>query len=168
MNSGCTRSLGAERTTVILIDDLHFAPEEGRALFASIAMAVPAHRVLLVGTMRPGVPEPWIAGISRLEHASHLTLPRLGPKDLVSLLGDSFRSRRLAEEVAGKVGVKSDGNPFFVFEIIRGLREGQFITQRKDGSWHTSRLSWRGRPGNRQNLAQPQLPGAPQSGLRDS
>ena len=57
-----TRGLAAERPTIVLIDDLHFAPEEGRALFASLAMAVPEHRVLLVGTMRPGVPEEWTAG----------------------------------------------------------------------------------------------------------
>ena len=26
-----------------------------------------------------------------------------------------------------RIAVKSDGNPFFVFEIIRGLREGQLL-----------------------------------------
>ncbi len=52
-----TRGLAAERTTVVLIDDLHFAPEDGRALFTSLALALPEHRVLLIGTMRPGVPE---------------------------------------------------------------------------------------------------------------
>ena len=36
--------------------------------------------------------------------------------------------------------MKSDGNPFFVFEIIRGLREGQFITQKDDGTWVTTRV----------------------------
>lgn len=63
-----TRGLAAERTTVVLIDDLHFAPEEGRALFASLALAVPDQRILLLGTVRPGVPEEWTAGITRLEH----------------------------------------------------------------------------------------------------
>ena len=48
-----TRGLAAERTTIVLIDDLHFAPEEGRALFSSLAMSVPGHRILLLGTLRP-------------------------------------------------------------------------------------------------------------------
>jgi tetratricopeptide (TPR) repeat protein len=66
-------------------------------------------------------------------------LQHLGPKDLGELLRDSFRSRQLAERLSFKIGEKSDGNPFFVFEIIRGLREGQFISRKPDGSWITTR-----------------------------
>ena len=51
------------------------------------------------------------------------------------LLGDAFKSGDLAEKLAGKIAVKSDGVPFFVFEMIRGLKEGQFITQLPDGSY---------------------------------
>lgn len=133
-----TRALAAERPTIVLIDDLHFAPEDGRALFASLALAIPGHPILLVGTMRPGVPEDWIANIERLEHASRTVLSRLGPKDLVLLLKDSFRSEHVAKGLAGQIALKSDGNPFFAFEIIRGLREGQFITQKPDGTWVTT------------------------------
>ncbi len=130
-----TRALGAERQTVVLIDDLHFAPDEGRALFTSLAMAAPGHRVLLIGTTRPGVSDDWTSGLTRLDQTSHVALNRLGPKDLVQLLEDTLQSEQLARELGNRIAVKSDGNPFFVFEILRGLREGQFITQLKDGSW---------------------------------
>ena len=130
-----TRGLAHERTTVVLIDDLHFAPEEGRALFASLALAAPGHRILLVGTMRPGLPEEWTANLERHDHAARMGLSRLGAKDLTSLLKDAFRSEQLAEELGFRIAEKSDGNPFFAFEIIRGLREGQFITQEADGAW---------------------------------
>jgi serine/threonine protein kinase/tetratricopeptide (TPR) repeat protein len=133
-----TRSFAASRPTVVLIDDLHFAPEEGRALFASLALAVPGHRILLVGTARPEINASWAAQIDRLEQASHLRLSRLGAKDLVLLLRDSLRSEHLAQELAAQIAVKSDGNPFFVFEILRGLREGQFLTRRPDGAWITT------------------------------
>jgi tetratricopeptide (TPR) repeat protein len=133
-----TRSFAADRPTVVLIDDLHFAPEEGRALFAALALAVPGHRILLVGAARPGLDEKWLGQIDRMDHASRLALPRLGTKDLVRLLADTLKSVHLAEELAGRIGVKSDGNPFFVFEILRGLREGQFITKRSDGTWATT------------------------------
>ncbi len=135
-----TRSLAAARPTIVLIDDLHFSPEEGRALFASLALAVPRHRIVLVGTARPSVPEKWLAQIDALEHATRLALPRLGAKDLVLLLRDALRSDHLAEELAAKIAVKSDGNPFFVLEILRGLREGQFLTRRPDGTWATTKL----------------------------
>jgi len=134
-----TRSLAAERTTVILIDDLHFAPEEGLALFSALAMAVPGCRLLLIGTSRPGVDEKWLADITRQDHASRIPLGRLGHRDLAELLKDSFQSEQLALGLAGQIGIKSDGNPFFAFEIIRGLREGQFITQTAEGTWISTR-----------------------------
>jgi len=92
----------------VLIEDLHFAPEEGRALFASLAMAAPGHRILLVGTTRRGSTR---SG-SRESNGSareRTSLARLGPKDLARLLTDAFHSERLAEELAGKIGIKSDG-----------------------------------------------------------
>ncbi|MHC4222400.1 MAG: protein kinase domain-containing protein [Planctomycetota bacterium] len=130
-----TRALAEERPTVVLIDDLHFAPEEGRALFAALSLALQGHRIFLVGSSRPGLPEDWVADVERLDQCSWLGLSRLGPKDLAGLLMDAFGSERLAEELAYQIGTKSDGNPFFAFEIIRGLREGQFITQKPDGTW---------------------------------
>ncbi len=89
---------------------------------------MPGHRILLVGTTRPGVDEKWLA---ELDAAAADDAPRRspgsGPKDLVRLLADAFHSERLAAELAGRIALKSDGNPFFVFEILRGLREGQFL-----------------------------------------
>jgi serine/threonine protein kinase/tetratricopeptide (TPR) repeat protein len=133
-----TRTFAARRTTVVFIDDLHFAPEAGRALFASLALAAAGHRILLVGGARPSLEEKWLAGVARLPHLTRLPLRRLGPKELVRLLHDALKSQHLAEELAGKVGTKSDGNPFFVFEILRGLREGRFLTRRPDGAWATT------------------------------
>jgi serine/threonine protein kinase/tetratricopeptide (TPR) repeat protein len=135
-----TRSFAAQRPTIVLIDDLHFAPEEGRALFASLALAVEGHRILLVGTARTEIDAAWVAQVDRGEHVSRIRLPRLGAKDLVLLLRDSLRSEHLAEELAAKIAVKSDGNPFFVFEILRGLRDGQFLAKKPDGTWATTKV----------------------------
>jgi predicted ATPase len=134
-----TRSLAATRTTIVLIDDLHFAPEEGRALFAALALAAPGHRILLLGGARRSLDEKWSASLARFAHTSRIPLPRLGARDLVALLVDALKSRHLAEELAAKIATKSDGNPFFVFEILRGLREGQFLSRRPDGTWITTR-----------------------------
>ena len=133
-----TRALAAERPTVLLIDDLHFAPPEGRALFAALAHGITDRRILLIGTTRPGLAEEWVTGIERAPHASHFELARLGPKDLAELLVDAFDSERLAEELSFRIATKSDGNPFFVFEIIRGLREGEFIRRDDMGIWVTT------------------------------
>ncbi len=135
-----TRMLAAKRPTLILIDDLHFAPEEGLALFATLLLAVPASRVMLVGTFRPGrLPSDWIANVERGDHATRLPVGRLGPKFLARLLVEAFGSERLAKELAFGIAEKSDGNPFFVFEIVRGLREGGYLARRQDGTWARTR-----------------------------
>jgi len=134
------RGLAAECPTVILIEDLHFAPEEARALLAALALAIPDHRVLLIGTTRPGLPEVWTAELEILPHFHREVLDRLGPKDLARLLEDAFRSRRLVDELGMRIGRKSDGNPYFVFEILRGLREGDYIKLRPDGAWTAARV----------------------------
>ncbi len=129
------RSLAEERPTVILIEDLHFAPDEGRTLFAALALAVAEHRVLLVGTARPGAPDAWRAGLARLAHASFLRVQRLGQEALAALLADAFGSVDLGLDLAPQIATKSDGNPFFIFEILRELREGRFLTRDGDGTW---------------------------------
>ncbi len=130
-----TRSLASEKPLVVVIDDLHFAPEEGRSLFAALALAVPGHRVLLVGTARPGLPAPWIAELERLAHVTRSAVRRLDEEmvrtQLTSMLGTSPG----AEDLAGRIASKSGGNPFFVFEILRSLRESGHLTQTADGAW---------------------------------
>jgi serine/threonine protein kinase/tetratricopeptide (TPR) repeat protein len=135
-----TRSLAARRPTIVLIEDLHFAPDEGRALFASLALAVPGHRILLVAATRPGLDEQWVGQLVRQPQTTRLALPRLGPKELIHMLRDALQSERLAEELAALIAVKSDGNPFFVFELLRGLRDGHSLEQRPDGTWETTRI----------------------------
>jgi predicted ATPase len=129
------RALAAERTTIVLIESLHFAPEEGRALFAALAHAVEGFRILLVGTTRPGLPAEWVSDLDRQGHAQRLVLERLGREALANLLRDAFRSDRLADELGEKIARGSDGNPFFAFEIIRSPREGRTITRNADGTW---------------------------------
>ena len=81
-----------------------------------------------------------MANYSRLESFRRVPLPRLGAREVILLLEDAFKSQRLAEKLGGKIALKSDGVPFFVFEMIRGLREGQFITELPDGSYVETRV----------------------------
>jgi tetratricopeptide (TPR) repeat protein len=133
-----TRALAHERPTIVMIDDLHFAPAEGRALFAALAQEIADGRVLLVGTARRGLPEEWLADMERLEHARRIPLERLGAKDMKNLLVEALGSKALENELGWQIAAKSDGNPFFVFEILRSLRESRQLVRRADGRWETT------------------------------
>jgi tetratricopeptide (TPR) repeat protein len=130
-----TQALAEERPTVVVIEDLHLAPEEGRALFAALTLAVPQRRLLLVATARRTLDAKWSADLCRLPHASRLTLRRLGRPELTALLSDALRSPRTAEELVPQIDRKSDGNPFFAFELLRSLRESGLLVSAPGGVW---------------------------------
>ncbi|MHC4549795.1 MAG: tetratricopeptide repeat protein [Planctomycetota bacterium] len=129
------RALAEEKPLIWLIEDLHFAPKESRDLVLALARAVEGHRVLLVPTARPGVPDDEIANFSRLASYQRVTLRRLGAREVIELLEGAFKSEALAEKLGVRIAKKSDGVPFFIFEMIRGLKEGQFIKQQADGTY---------------------------------
>ncbi|MHC5052933.1 MAG: serine/threonine protein kinase, partial [Planctomycetota bacterium] len=129
------RALAEERPLIWMIEDLHFAPRESRDTVLALARAVEDHRVLVVATARPGVPDDELANLSRLENFERRGLARLGGREVIELLQDAFKSEALAEKLGGKIVLKSDGVPLFVFEMIRGLKEGQFIREQADGSY---------------------------------
>ncbi|MHC4449306.1 MAG: serine/threonine-protein kinase [Planctomycetota bacterium] len=134
------RALAEESPLLWIVEDLHFAPQESRAGVLSMARAAEGHRVLLVATARPGVPDEELAHFSRLENFQRSSLARLGGRQIIELLEDAFGSEALAERLGGKITKKSDGVPLFIFEMIRGLKEGQFIKQLHDGSYEQTQV----------------------------
>jgi len=133
------RALAEGRPTVILIDDLHLAPQEGRALFASLCFGVPRHRILLIGTMVSSGPESWFVELERGKHAERLELGRLAASDLVDLLEESFGSGKLARDLVDEIAARSGGNPLFAFEILRSLKAGPELRWSAERGWGKSR-----------------------------
>jgi serine/threonine protein kinase/tetratricopeptide (TPR) repeat protein len=134
------RGLATEKPLLWIVEDLHFASVDTRRILLSLARAVEGHRVLLVVTSRPPVPEQEAALFARTGAFRRTALGRLGAKEVVQLIRDAFKNERLVEKLGLKITEKSDGVPFFVFEMIRGLKEGQFVTQLEDGSWVESKV----------------------------
>jgi tetratricopeptide (TPR) repeat protein len=134
------RALAEEKPTLWIIEDLQFAPIESRHLLLSMARAIGSHRLLLVGTNRSSLPDDELAHFSRLENFRRVPLRRLGARDVIELVKDTFKSEILAEKLGGRIAHKSDGVPFFIFEMIRGLKEGRFIQQQADGTYVQTQL----------------------------
>ena len=51
------------------------------------------------------------------------------------MLVDALGSPALAEKLGFSILTKSDGNPFFVFEILRDLRDHEYIASRDGGEY---------------------------------
>jgi tetratricopeptide (TPR) repeat protein len=129
------KSLSEEVPTVLVVDDLHFADEETRRLFAYLARQTPDLGLLLVGTSRPErhVAE-LLSSIEMSPRGHRISLGRLGAKESVALLREYFGSPKTVDELGLRILEKADGNPFFLFEIVRGLKERGAITALPDGT----------------------------------
>jgi tetratricopeptide (TPR) repeat protein len=134
------KALAAEKPLLWIVDDLQFAPPDSRKVVLSLARALEGQRVLLLCAARPGIPEDELAHFSRLPTFRKAGLTRLGARDVIELLKDALKSSVLAERLGGKIAYKSDGIPYFVFEMIRGLKEGNFIRQEADGTYVETRV----------------------------
>lgn len=132
------KQLAAEQPTLLVIDDLQYAPSQGMALFAAMARAMAGSRMLLAGITQPdeatNVPG-LLAGVDQL---TRMTLARLGAQDLQRLLQEVLQSDELADELGGRIALKSDGNPLFVLAVLQGLREAGAITPGPEGGWRRS------------------------------
>ncbi|MHC4971509.1 MAG: serine/threonine-protein kinase [Planctomycetota bacterium] len=103
LQAACCRFLGGladEKPTVWVIEDLHHAPGEARAVVEALARA---GRGLLIATAR--------RGFRGLEGAARLALGRLAPDDVVAMVGDEVRGRIIAQ--------KAEGVPLFVVELMQ-------------------------------------------------
>ena len=126
------RELARERPVVWVIEDLHFAPEEAHAVARTLAGAAAGLPVLVLLTSRVDGPLP--------RAVRRVVLPRLSPRAVIDLVRDIFRSDKLADRLGARIAHKSDGVPFFVLEMVRGLEEGQFVERGPDGTYVQTRL----------------------------
>ncbi len=130
------RTFAEDRPTILVVDDLHFADEETRRLFAYLARQAPDLRLLLVGTARPEqAMTEYLSTLERMPLVERLDVSRLGAREAVALLREVFGSERAVQEVGLRVLEKADGNPFFLFEIVRGLKERGAIEAQADGTY---------------------------------
>ena len=104
---------------IIVFEDLHWIDAESQAFLDSLVVSLPAARLLLLVNYRPEYQHDWagrsyyrllrIDGLSR-ETADELTEALLGPDPSLAPL------KRL-------LVARTEGNPFFIEEIVRTLRE---------------------------------------------
>jgi class 3 adenylate cyclase/tetratricopeptide (TPR) repeat protein len=103
---------------LIVADDLHWADPVSQALLSDLARDIPNRRCMLLSTGRPGSVPPWPAQIVALE-----ALPQSGARELIESAFAAPVEDSLVETILARTG----GNPFFIEEVVRGLREADVV-----------------------------------------
>lgn len=121
--------LGADRTVVVVVEDLHWADRSTRELLAYLFRSLQRCRVLVAATYRADdihrrhPLRPFLAETDRLRRVERLELSRFTRAEVRSQL-TAILPDAPDESVVDQVFTRSDGNPFFVEELACSLGLG--------------------------------------------
>ena len=107
------------RPQVLVFEDLHWMDQATEAFLTFLADSVPASRVLCLFTYRPGYIHPFG---DRTYH-TRIALPTLSTEDTVQMAHAMLATERLPDELETLIVRKAEGNPFFVEEVVKSLKE---------------------------------------------
>jgi predicted ATPase len=130
-----------QRPLVLFFDDLHWADGSTVDLLAYLATRLGALRLLVVATYRPTdltrARHPFLAlklelegrGLCRDVHVGFLS-----EADVERYLALEFPGHQLPVSFARRVHARTEGNPLFMADLLRSLRDRQVIRE-ENGAW---------------------------------
>jgi class 3 adenylate cyclase/tetratricopeptide (TPR) repeat protein len=116
------------RPQVVVFEDLHWMDQATEAFLTFTADSIPTGRVLCLFTYRPGYVHPFG---DRTYH-TRLALPSLSTADTVQMARAMLATEHLPEALQTLIVQKAEGNPFFVEEVVKSLRETGAIRREGD------------------------------------
>jgi tetratricopeptide (TPR) repeat protein len=133
------------RPVMLVLDDLHWATRPTLLLVRHVIEQVIDARVCVVATYRNTDLDPqhalgaMLADFRRVPSIERIALDGLGPKDVRTLLGPvrSEGGDDRASDLAAAIHAETEGNPFFVNEVVRHLADTG-VLQPSDFGWTTS------------------------------
>ena len=123
-------ALGAARVQpiVIAIEDLHWADPSTLELLQLLVEQGATARLLLLYTARPEFRAQW----PPRAHHTQITLNRLSPRNVRTMVGEVAAQKALSEETIATVLERTGGVPLFVEELTRAVLEsGPKLTVRE-------------------------------------
>jgi class 3 adenylate cyclase len=133
------RNAAAEQPIVLMLDDLHWADKPTLLLVQYLARNLRRDRVLIVGTYRDVEldrthPLADTVAALRRERLFERVLLRGLPAEDVHAFIEAFGDQDAPPEFSATIHRETEGNPFFVTEVLRHLAESGALT-RVDGRW---------------------------------
>ncbi len=140
---GLVRAVSTSQPMILILDDLQWADSASLELFRHLVKFGERMSILVLATFRDTEitsthPVFGTLAAMRREGAVHrIDLRGLGDTDVVDLL-EAAAGHQLDEagiSLAHAVYRETDGNPFFVTEVLRNLSESGAIVQNDSGRW---------------------------------
>ncbi|MBI3361377.1 MAG: AAA family ATPase, partial [Chloroflexi bacterium] len=139
---GYVCGIAQEAPTVLVFDDVHWADSASLDLLLNICDVVERYPLLVVCLLRPdkdAASWPFVEGVRAKLAARYneIALEPLPEDKARELLGNLLHVEDLPEGVRDLILEKSEGNPFFVEEVIRSLIDSGHIV-RQNSHWRAT------------------------------
>ncbi|MFQ5434684.1 MAG: tetratricopeptide repeat protein, partial [Anaerolineae bacterium] len=137
--------LAGTAPVLLIVDDLHWANEATLSLLHYLARHGRQSPLLILCAHREATPPSLTTFHQQLQQAGladAITLARLSPVGVQSLVRQLVTDADTAVPLAGYLFTETEGNPFFLAEMLKSLQENGILT-RQDGRWQidVSRLT---------------------------
>ena len=129
--------LGQAAPVLLLLDDLHWANEATLALLHYLARHGRTAPLLILCAHRETAPPPLAdlrQSLARARLAQTVTLARLSAAGVRALVRRLLPQTETAGPLADFLFTETEGNPFFLAEMLKSLEENGVLT-RQDGRW---------------------------------
>jgi class 3 adenylate cyclase/tetratricopeptide (TPR) repeat protein len=132
----------AERPQVIVLDDLHWVDPTSLDLVRELMPITDRAALMIISVFRPSTQDAsWQFHESAMRDYGHryhsVTLQPLSADDSRELVANLLEVEDLPERVRALILEKSEGNPFFVEEVIRSLLDANLV-ERHEGHWRAT------------------------------
>ncbi len=111
------------RPQVLVIEDLHWIDTASEQFLATLMDSIPARRVLLIFTYRPGYANPF----GERSYFTRVVPAALSADDSARMAAAVLAADVLPDALRSVIGAKAEGNPFYVEELVKSLEESGAI-----------------------------------------
>jgi len=143
--TGFFQLLAADAPLAVLLDDLHWADSASIELLQHLARHLHGDRVLLLGTYRNAEVdrqhplETALGDLTREHLVAELEVRRMTPDGTAALVHSHLAVQEASVELLNFVHERTEGNPFFIEELLKAMIE-QRVIHEKDGDWQRTEV----------------------------
>jgi predicted ATPase len=132
-----------EQPLILFFDDMHWADPSTVDLLAHLATKFDSTRIMVVVTYRPSelflLKDPFIQVMRDLRSrwlCRDIGVEFLSPEDVSHYIALEFSGNSFPQEFAGLIHSRTEGNPLFMVDLLRYLRDrGVILKSEADASW---------------------------------
>jgi DNA-binding CsgD family transcriptional regulator/tetratricopeptide (TPR) repeat protein len=138
-------TLGRTQPVLLAVEDVHWGDEATLELLLHLARRIATQPIALAISYRSdevGAPlARLLAEMDRTRIATELDLSRLTSAELSAMLSAIFDGSVPGEGFVTTIHSLTEGNPFFVEEVLKALVSTGDVARRADGAWHARPLA---------------------------